>query len=191
MEITRKNVEAIVDRALQGLSVTNYPLVSISNTRFGTSVYIQNDRIKMRFSDHSVTNFDRVVNEEHFHLSQLNEVDDKIVKFFSDEYKTLVLRNGSDYINFHKQVKVSEIDNWKAARINYRWREEKSVKPNKIDNYKHIIEIKGKSEDGTRIICIVEKRRNAFGAVNIATGEINRTRFNVLGDVDVEVCEVN
>lgn len=46
----------------------NYEYVGYSDTN-GHSMYFKVDAIKVRFSDHSVTNSDRIQNEVHFHLN--------------------------------------------------------------------------------------------------------------------------
>lgn len=49
-----------------------YVPFSISETKFGTSIYIQNVGVgKIRISDHSVTNINRIWDEVHFNLNSI------------------------------------------------------------------------------------------------------------------------
>lgn len=186
MNFTKQNIQKIVDRALAGLNVTNYPTISISKTDFGTSIYIQNGEKKMRFSDHSVTNINRILGEEHYPISVIDCSDSEIAKLFSDDYKTLILKNGDELINFKRQVPVSEIDNWKSAKVFYKEIQNRAIRPEDFDKYE-IIATHELTKKGDKIFCDVEVVKYSFGAYNVVTGEIDRTRFYILGEVEIEV----
>lgn len=59
----RKNIEYFLTE--KGLE---FSYITTSETNFGTSIYYRVNDVKYRFSDHSVTNYDRIFNEEHFNL---------------------------------------------------------------------------------------------------------------------------
>lgn len=178
MKFDRKTVEEIVDRSLNNCNVTDYPSVSVSVTSFGTSIYIQNSSKKLRFSDHSVTNIDRIINEEHFNLETINDVDEDIRRYFSDNYVTLKLKNGNSTINFHRQIKKSEIENWKPAKIFYKEIVERAVRIEDMDKI-NIVKEKCLTKKGDKMICDIEVVKYSFGAYNVITGEVDRTRYPV------------
>ena len=66
--------------------------ISVSHADFGESMYIQNQGYgKIRISDHSVSNINRIFNEEHYHFSSvLNMIDslmeDVEIIFFPERF---------------------------------------------------------------------------------------------------------
>lgn len=184
--MTAQEVRQIVDTALAGCSVSDYPSVCVSKTDFGTSIYIQNGRHKMRFSDHSVTNFDRMINEEHYPIEALPTSLEDIKRIFSDDYTTLVLKNGAMPINFHMQVLKSEAHNWKTARVWYDDVVEMPIKLEELSNY-NIVSIGDLTKKGDKRFCKVQVKKYAFGAYNEVTGQIECTRFSSYEGYEVEV----
>lgn len=67
--------------------------ISISCTNFGTSMYIQNDGYgKIRISDHSVENYDRIFNEIHYNINNVMNVIHLLIEdvekvFFPERFK--------------------------------------------------------------------------------------------------------
>lgn len=175
--MNKADIEKIVNSALENCTVSDYPSVCVSRTKFGVSVYIQNSSKKMRFSDHSVTNFDRMYNEEHFSLSEIHQSDEIIRKLFSDDFMTLKLKNGDSVINFHRQIKKSEINDWKAAKIYYKEVIEAAVRIEDLKN-KIVLKEKRLTKKKDKMICDIEVVKSSFGAYNAKTGEIDRTRFS-------------
>jgi hypothetical protein len=118
--------------------------ITVSETDFGTSLYIQNLGYgKIRISDHSVENFDRIWNEYHFKLSTIldSENFDSLIYhteliFFPEKFETIEIEES--VVKFSTVVDKS-IDNFKlhnpkAEIINIRpFTNKKGVGKNYID----------------------------------------------------------
>ena len=60
-----KNIE-VAKNILNNVGITEFDFSSYSSTDYGVSVYFSWNVQKVRVSDHSVTNMDRMQNELHF-----------------------------------------------------------------------------------------------------------------------------
>jgi hypothetical protein len=69
--------------------------ISVSETSFGTSLYIQDGKYKMRFSDHGISNTNRMATEELYDVKDIIEnsefIKNQIKIFFGEEYTKLYL----------------------------------------------------------------------------------------------------
>lgn len=187
MEIT--TLKALVSETLENVELNGfYPSVSESNTDFGTSFYIQNEKSKIRISDHSVSNFDRMMNEVHFFLKNisLDVLKQEILKQFSEEYISLVLSNGDSHINFGRKILKSEFPNWKTAQVWFQEEQEIPIKLEEIKNW-NVLEEKELTKKGDKRFCRILRNKYSFGAKNIITGEVIQTRFPLIGDAETIV----
>jgi len=188
-QITLTDLREIVSEVLENVECRNsFPSVNVSDTDFGQSFYIIDENNKIRISDHSVSNFDRIMNEEHFHLSKLNiaALKKQIIESFSNNYQTLTRKNGENTINFGFKVLKSELKNWKTAKI---WFKETQISPvllSEIKNYE-VLEEHDLTKKGDKRFCKVLIKKYSFGVKNIKTGQIEKTIFPVLGETDLEI----
>lgn len=95
--LDQKNLRKYAENLLQGF---NYYYVGYSDTN-GQSMYFNVDGIKVRFSDHSVTNKDRMENEVHFDIQKIGSD----IQKFRIEQSLLNLRYklGDSSIKFGKR----------------------------------------------------------------------------------------
>jgi len=90
--MTKLEIIDAIRKAINERLLINVP-ISISETDFGMSAYIQVYGMgKIRISDHSVYNFDRVMNEEHYHFQNVMKVLDFLIRdveilYFPERYE--------------------------------------------------------------------------------------------------------
>lgn len=190
-KVDLKTLRNIVSEILENVECNGYfPSVDVSKTDFGQSFYIQNEKSKIRISDHSVSNFDRIINEVHFDIFNLDieSLKTYILKYFSNEYITLIGKNGEMTIDFKIKILKSEFKHWRTAKI---WFKEVQTLPLKLDDIKNweVIEYGDLTKKGDKRFCKVLRDKYSFGMKNIVTGHVERTRFPVLSETELEIIE--
>jgi len=121
-------------KELGGADYTKSPSVSV--TSHGVSIYIQNQGYgKIRFSDHSVSNYDRIMNEEHYNLKSLDDYGDEIKTtieqvLFPERFKRIELIGLDGSKIKTPKVRISETDN---NTFSLKYEEVKEVNPNNIE----------------------------------------------------------
>lgn len=186
--MTLQDLRQITEDALEGKKLKNsYPMLSVSETRIGKSLYIQNDSGKIRVSNHSVANYDRVVNEEHFNLRSLDikGLKRRIVEIFSDDYVRLTFKNGINNHTFNKFVLKTSRQNWKSVKVFFYAEEIRAIKLEEIENF-DIVELYDLTKKGDKRFCKVMEKKYRFGAKNIKTNEVLATMHYVHGPLDLE-----
>ena len=187
-----KILRDLVDKALENKELKgSYPMITHSDS-FGQSFYIQNEYAKIRISDHSVTNHDRLMNEILFNIdTPLDIIEKTVIQHFTDDYITLIMNNGDNRVCFWKQILKKNRKDWKPCRVWFKEKQELPIKIEDLDNWE-ILEIGKLTKKGDKRFCKVLRKKYTFGALNIVTGEIIRTRFPVMNenDIEAEVCEI-
>ncbi|MRM84294.1 hypothetical protein [Riemerella anatipestifer] len=190
ISLLRKYVEEVLkDKEIKG----DYPMVSVSQTNFGTSFYIQNQNEKIRISDHSVSNADRIFGEHHFSLKNFSaeELKQTIKELFSEDYFDIGFWNGLNFVNFKKKDLKFQKKNWVSCKVFFREVTEEAISISDIDIKKYeILQMGRLTKKKDKVFCKILKTKCRFGAMNIATGEVLCTNFYVAenSNIDNEIC---
>lgn len=187
-----QRLKKIVNEVLNGVELKGdwHPSVSKSETDFGTSFYIQSEFGKIRISDHSVTNHDRMNNEVHYSVEDLYSpvgislLKSSILETFSDMYMTLCLEHsGLGLISFHK-INKADADKWEAVTIRrkeVKWRLIPIEEVGEWDVLEHGSITRKKNHQK----CKVQMNVYYFGARNKETGKLIQTRFHAGRDLPI------
>ena len=94
--------------------------VSLSVTDFGISLYVEHNNVKMRFSDHGVTSFERIMHEDHYDISTIlnysEQIKKRLIKNFSGKYKELTLTVGGKIYKLGR-IPSNEIGDWEKCSV--------------------------------------------------------------------------
>jgi hypothetical protein len=115
-ETTKKYRDGLKELTQEALGATMS--ISVSETDFGVSMYLQDENIKMRFSDHSVGH--KRFSEDRWSLNSILESPTNVINAirenFSDDYTSLNVNDDNGYFPVAR-IKKSEINDWEQVVV--------------------------------------------------------------------------
>jgi len=173
----RDELNRLMKIALNGQHLS----ISVSETNFGVSMYIQDYKVKMRFSDHSVGHkrFGEDLNSLDSIFDSPNIVIDSIKRNFSDDYTFLVVKDGNKGYNVGR-INKKELKNWNQVVVESTKEVERAIPLTDIDNYKIVKNTNILTKKGDKVFAIIEAPSFNRGVINIKTGEIRSVHAPVM-----------
>jgi len=183
----RRELHKLVIKALDGKHMG----ISVSETDFGTSMYLQDSNVKMRFSDHGVGI--KRFGEDLHDLSEIFEYPNSVIKNirsnFSDDFVHLVVIDGSRGFNV-RRINKSELIDWEQVVVKSSKEIHKAIPLVDIDNY-DIVQKFELTKKKDKIHAKINVPSFMRGVRNKRNGEIISiyapVMYNQLNDTDIVI----